>query len=245
MKRRARGEPSPSLFVSIEGGDGTGKTTQAHILQRRLHESGRRVKLVQEPGSTPLAEYLRLWLKGSLGRHHPLNFRSELFLFAAARADLVSSVLVPFLAEPGTILVADRYVDSTRAYQGYGRGLDRELVDAVNRLTAGNLLPGLTILLDCPPAMALERFGKMQLSLPFDPDPFTDSGSRATEGFRIEDESLDFHDRVYEGYRELARAEPERWHVVDASRPVEEVSESIWEAVSRRLEELEAAAKPA
>ena len=108
-----------------------------------------------------------------------------------------------------------------------------------------NVLPGLTILLDCPPAMALERIGKMQLGFAMDAVVSAHSTRRATEGFRLEDESLDFHNRVYEGYRELARAEPERWHVVDASRPVEEISESIWEAVSRRLEELEAAAKPA
>ena len=245
MKRSASGEPTPSLFISIEGGDGTGKTTQAHLLYGRLKEAGLNVKLVQEPGTTPLAEYLRLWLKGSKGADHPLNERSELFLFAAARADLVNSVILPFLSRPGAIVVSDRYVDSTRAYQGYGRGLDRGLVDAVNELTVGNVLPGLTILLDCPPAMALERIGKMQLGFAMDAVVSAHSTRRATEGFRLEDESLDFHDRVYQGYRELARAEPERWHVVDASRPVEEISKSIWEAVSRRLEELEAAAKPA
>lgn len=228
-------QPSHSLFISIEGGDGTGKTTQAHLLHRRLEEAGRHVKLVQEPGTTPLAEYLRLWLKGSQGADHPLNERSELFLFAAARADLVNSVLVPFLATPGAIVVADRYVDSTKAYQGYGRGLDRKLVDAVNELTVGDILPGLTILLDCPPAMALERIGKMQLSFSLGPDVLTETRSREAEGFRLEDESLDFHNRVNEGYRKLARAEPERWHVVDASRPTDEISDSIWSAVSERL----------
>ena len=238
MKRSASGEPTPSLFISIEGGDGTGKTTQAHLLHHRLREAGRHVKLVQEPGTTPLAEYLRLWLKGSRGADHPLNERSELFLFAAARADLVNSVLVPFLAKPGAIVVADRYVDSTKAYQGYGRGLDRKLVDAVNELTVGDVLPGLTILLDCPPAMALERIGKLQLSFSLSPDVLTETRSREAEGFRLEEESLDFHNRVYEGYRELARTEPERWHIVDASRPTEEISDSIWEAVTERLNKL-------
>ncbi len=239
MKRRARGEPSPSLFVSIEGGDGTGKTTQAHLLYGRLKEAGLNVKLVQEPGTTPLAEYLRLWLKGSKGADHPLNERSELFLFAAARADLVDSVLIPFLSKPGSIVVADRYVDSTRAYQGYGRGLDRDLVDAVNRLTVGNVLPDLTILLDCPPEKALERlYEKTQLSFALDSDASAHATRRATEGFRLEEESLDFHNRVYEGYREMARTDPHRWHTVDASRPTKEVSNSIWKAVSQRLAEL-------
>ncbi len=238
MKRSASGEPSPSLFISIEGGDGTGKTTQAHLLYGRLKAAGLNVKLVQEPGTTPLAEYLRLWLKGSKGADHPLNERSELFLFAAARADLVDSVLVPFLSRPGSIVVADRYVDSTRAYQGYGRGLDRKLLNAVNELTVSNVLPDLTILLDCPPAMALERIGKIQLGFALDSDVSTHSTRRATEGFRLEEESLDFHNRVYEGYRELARTEPERWHVVDASRPTDEISDSIWEAVTERLTKL-------
>ncbi len=235
--RETRREPPSSLFISIEGGEGTGKTTQAQLLHRRLKESGRQVKLVQEPGTTPLAEYLRLWLKGT---DHPLNARSELFLFASARADLVDTVLVPFLAEPGAIVVSDRYVDSTRAYQGYGRGLNRRLVDAVNELTIGDVLPDLTILLDCPPVAALERIGRTQLGFALDDDVSPHSTRRETEGFRLEQESLDFHNRVYEGYRELARAEPDRWHIVDASRPTDEVSESIWEAAQKRLPPLEA-----
>ena len=241
MKRTARCEPSSSLFISIEGGEGTGKTTQAQLLYRRLKEGGHHVKLVQEPGTTPLAEYLRLWLKGT---DHPLNARSELFLFAAARADLVDTVLVPFLAEPGAIVVSDRYLDSTRAYQGYGRGLDRKLVDAVNELTVGDVLPDLTILLDCPPARALERIGRTQLSFALDSEVSTQPTRRATEGFRLEEESLDFHNRVYEGYRELAHAEPERWHIVDATRPTDEISDSIWEAVSERLAHLSFRTQP-
>ena len=242
MTRTERSGRSPSsLFVSIEGGEGVGKTTQAHILHRRLTEAGRKAKLVQEPGSTPLAEYLRLWLKGSRGTHHPLNARSELFLFAAARADLVNSVLLPFLAEEGAIVVADRYVDSTRAYQGYGRGLERELVDAVNELTVGGLLPDLTILLDCQPVNAMQRIGKVQLSLALDPGVLIHPERRAREGFRLEEESLEFHGRVYEGYREMARAEPERWHTVDADGMPLEVSDAIWEAVSERLAERDAA----
>ncbi len=220
------------MFVSLEGGEGTGKTTQAQLLHRRLKEAGHHVKLVQEPGTTPLAEYLRLWLKGT---NHPLNARSELFLFAAARADLVNSVLVPFLEKPGAIIVADRYVDSTRAYQGFGRGLDRKLVDAVNELTVGNVLPDLTILLDCPPAKALERIGRTQLSFALDSDAATHPSSRATEGFRLEEESLDFHNRVHEGYRELARAEPNRWHIIDASQPPQAVSNAIWSTVTKHL----------
>ena len=240
MKRRARREPSSSLFITIEGGEGTGKTTQAQLLYERLIADGRKAKMVREPGSTPLAQYLRQWLKGSQGADHPLNHRSELFLFAAARADLVTTVLVPHLAKPGAIIVADRYVDSTIAYQGYGRSLNRKLVDAVNRLTIGNLLPDLTILLDCPPEMAFKRlYEKTQLSL-FAVDEASDHRThRNAEGFRLEDESLDFHNRVYEGYRELAHAEPNRWHIIDASRPIEEIGNAIWQTVSERLTSLE------
>ena len=240
MKRIARREPSSSLFITIEGGEGTGKTTQAQQLYDRLIADGRKAKMVREPGSTPLAQYLRQWLKGTT---HPLNERSELFLFAAARADLVDTVLVPFLAEPGAIVVSDRYVDSTRAYQGYGRGLDRKLVDAVNELTVGDVQPDLTILLDCPPVLALERIGRTQLGFALETDVSPHSTRRETEGFRLEQESLDFHNRVYEGYRQLAYTEPERWHIIDASKPTEEVTKAIWEAVTKRLAALESAVK--
>ena len=225
-----------ALFISFEGVEGAGKTTQADILQNRLVSAGFDVVPIREPGTTPMGNYIRRWLKGEYGADESLSAGAELFLFAAARADLVAKVIEPAIGQQGRIVIADRYADSSLAYQGYGRGLPLDLVKAVNTLATDGFSPDLTFLLDCPPEEGLKRIGYFQLRLPLDPVEAPVTKRRDSEGVRFEEESLDFHQRVHDGYRELARQESKRWRVIDATRSFEEVSEEIWGHVRESLD---------
>ena len=223
-----------SFFVSFEGGEGSGKTTQAKRLAERLTEAGLSAMLVHEPGTTPLGTYLRRWLKNEYGKEQTV---SELFLFAAARAELVASVIKPALQRAGAILIADRYADSTKAYQGYGRRLPLDEVEAVNRLATDGVMPDLTFLLDCAPEQGLERLGSAQLGLREEPgDAARPQRIDQTGTLRFEKESPGFHRRVRRGYLELANQEPNRWHVIDATLPVDEISRAVWQKVEKALE---------
>ncbi len=204
------------LFITFEGGEGVGKSTQARILHDRLASEGRRVLGLREPGGTPLGDYLRTWLKAA---DAPLGAAAELFLFTAARAELVHQVIQPAL-EGGRTVVLDRYADSTTVYQGDARGLPEAAVRAANELATGGLTPDLTILLDAPPAIALRRAAKRSV-----PD----------EGERLEQEAAAFHDRVRTGFQRLAERSPQRWLVLDAQRSIEEVAAQVWEGVERLL----------
>ena len=208
-------------FIVFEGGEGTGKSTQAHLLRDRLQDLGREVLLTREPGGTDLGERLREIIlrpstrdpNASAASSLPhMTAAAELFLFLAARAELVSEIIRPALAG-GTIVVCDRYNDSTIAYQGYGRGLDLEAVRRACDLATGGLRPDLSILLDLPVDAGLAR------------------KAVGGEWDAIGDESRDFHERVRRGFHELVDAEPKRWLVVDATLPIEDVSEMIWERV--------------
>ena len=222
-----------SLFISFEGGEGSGKTTQAQRLHQRLTAAGTTAVLVKEPGTTELGEYLRSWLKREYRREDAV---SELFLFAAARTELVARVIEPTLRGGKSVVIADRYADSTRAYQGHGRRLPLDEVDAVNRLATGGMAPDLTFLLDCPPHRGLARVSSAQLKLGLEQSEETISGRVDMDGTqRFERESSEFHQRVRRGYLEMAKLEPGRWCVVDATRPVEEVGEMIWYEVRERL----------
>ncbi|MDP2953227.1 MAG: dTMP kinase [Chloroflexota bacterium] len=201
-----------ALFVAFEGGEGSGKSTQARSLSRRLSRRGFPVLLTHEPGGTPLGDRLRRYLKG----HKELSPLAELFLFAAARAQLVEQVIRPRLVQ-GSIVLCDRYAASTVAYQGGGRGLDAAMVESVNRWATQGLQPHLVILLDLPVEEGLRRKG-------------------LGNGDRFEREALDFHRRVREGYLKLAAAAPTRWLVVDATLPPRKVADIIWERVQRMLE---------
>jgi dTMP kinase len=200
-----------SLFITFEGGEGCGKTTQARVLFRKLSRLGYPVLLSKEPGGTRLGQVLARRLKNAKSNFDPI---SELFLFAAARAHLVSQVIRPTL-EKGEIVILDRFADSTAAYQGYGRGLDLSFVNAVNHAATGGLRPDLIVLLDIDAEVGLERKG---------------SGKD-----RFEQEEIDFHHRIREGYLKLAAAEPGRWLVLDATLPPKEVEELIWERVKQLL----------
>ncbi|MEX0761149.1 MAG: dTMP kinase [Dehalococcoidia bacterium] len=209
--------PEAGTLISIEGGDGAGKSTQAAHLVRRLKEAGLAAMHVREPGGTPLGEELRRLVKGAA---NPTG-RAELLLFEAARAELVDRVIRPAL-ERGEVVVTDRFSDSSLAYQGYGRGLGLDAIRALNAFATGGIMPGLTILLDMPGGEASARIASR--------DGAADAAAR-----RFENESLEFHRRVADGYRQLAASEPGRWVVVNADRPEEEVAADIWRHVSRVL----------
>ncbi len=199
-----------SLFISFEGGESCGKTTQAKALYSRIAKLGIPVKLVYEPGGTSVGERVRSILKQEKVNISPL---SELFLFSASRAQLVSEVLLPCLSQ-GKVIISDRYVDSTTAYQGYGRGIDLEIVHTINRISTEGLLPRFTILLDLLPEEGNKR-------------------KRPTDYF--EAEKLTFHERVREGYLKLARKYPERLFIVDACLSPQEIEEIIWDRISHEL----------
>ncbi|NLV40669.1 MAG: dTMP kinase [Candidatus Hydrogenedentes bacterium] len=203
------------LFITLEGVEGCGKTTQLHLLAGHLERRGCRVVTTREPGGTPLAEALRgLLLDPATGAISPL---SELMMYAAARAQHVHAVIRPAL-ERGDVVLCDRFCDSTLAYQGGGRGLAPDQIRTLNSLATGGLAPDCTLLLDLPAEDGLARSGKRGVL------------------DRIEGESADFHHRVRAAFLDIARAEPERITIIDASAPVEEVSTAVRLRVDRLIE---------
>jgi dTMP kinase len=202
------------LFVTFEGGEGSGKSTQVARLAARLRARGREPVLTREPGGTPLAEGIRELLLDPARRP---GAASEAFLMEAARADVVAHVVRPALAA-GRVVLCDRYDDSTLAYQGGGRGLDADLLAALNRAATGGLVPDLTLLYDVPPELGLAR-----------------RGSAAGDTNRLDREPPEFHARVRRRYLELAAAAPERWVVLDGAAPPDELERLGWAALEARL----------
>jgi len=213
-QRVAPGDRRGTL-VTLEGGEGSGKSTQAETLAGLLRERGYSVVLTREPAGTALGGIV----KEILQRGIALTPEAEMFLFQAARAQHVEEVVRPAL-ERGDIVLCDRYTDSTLAYQGYGRGLNLDHLRAVNHIATGGLEPHFTLLLDVPPETGLARKDHEQL---------TDS---------IGSESLEFHQRVRTGFLELARREPKRIAVVDATAPAERVTSAAWEQLERFLDRM-------
>jgi dTMP kinase len=204
------------VFIVFEGIDGAGKTTQAGLLHRRLRRLGRPALLVHEPGSTPLGETVRDWVKTDPG----LTSSAELFLFAAARSQLVEQVIRPGL-EDGVTVIADRFAASTIAYQGHGRGLDLGFVEQVNRQASGGLTPSITVLLDLDPSVGiLRRLAEAR-----------------TQGDNFDSAPLDFLRRVRQGYWDQAEADPTRWLVMDGSTTKGRVSREIWAKIQPLLHE--------
>jgi dTMP kinase len=205
---------SAGLFVTLEGGDGAGKTTQARMLEDWLVASGRTVVRTREPGGTDVGVLIR-----DIVLHHRGDIapRAEALLYAADRAHHVASIVRPAL-ERGDVVVQDRYLDSSVAYQGAGRVLDGDEVRQLSLWATGGLLPDLTVLLDLDPARARAR-------LDADDKPFD----------RLESERDDFHARVREAFLALAAAEPERFLVLDAARAPEELAADIRARVSALL----------
>ena len=223
------------LFISLEGGEGAGKTTQAARLTERIESMGLRCLRVREPGSTALGSDLRKLIKRSHTSDKAMSRAAELFLFAAARSELVTKVIGLQSDDPDLIVVADRYADSTVAYQGYGRGIDIETIRAVNDLATHGVMPDLTILLDCPPEIGISRVRGLQLQMPFFPTKPADNIERNSEGMKFEEEPAEFHERIRLGFLALADQEPDRWRIVDASRSIDTISDDIWNAVQDRL----------
>jgi dTMP kinase len=214
--------PVRGFFLTLEGGEGSGKSTLVAELAARIAALGDSVVVTEEPGGTPLGQQFWRYLRdpGS----PPLTPLAELFLFEAARAQHVESVIRPALAGGATV-ICDRFTDSSVAYQGYGRALGCELVESLSSIATGGLKPDLTLLLDLPPETGLARARSLEEG---------DGATKATDA--IGAEAFAFHQRVREGYLEIARAEPGRIVVIDASQPAAEVAESAWQAVRRALE---------
>ncbi|MBI4278616.1 MAG: dTMP kinase [Armatimonadetes bacterium] len=211
------------LFITIEGPEGAGKTTQARLLAAHLQRRDPTVLHTREPGGTRIGERIRQILLDA--DHREMARVTEMLLFAAARAQFVAQVVRPAL-EAGRLVLSERYVDASLAYQGQGRGLGMETVGRVNEVATGGLRPDLTILLDIDPAVGVRR-------------------ARATpgkegqvgRGDRMEQEDLDFHRRVREGFLALAREDPERIVVIDGHGDPPDVHARIARVVERFLQE--------
>ncbi|MBI5772561.1 MAG: dTMP kinase [Verrucomicrobia bacterium] len=226
------------VFITLEGTEGSGKSTQIALLAERLRSLGKTVRTLREPGGTPLAEEIRHLLK-----HHAagrdMTAEAELLLMNAARAQLVREVIRPALAA-GEVVLCDRFYDSTTAYQGHGRGLDLEFVRHVVDYAVGGTRPHLTLLLMVPLAVSEMRrlkrqgqlTGKIEQEIPTGTIPYpTDETDGRLLTDRFEQANREFFQRVEAGYRALAAAEPQRVRMIDAARGVEEVRADIWRAV--------------
>ena len=227
------------MFISFEGGEGAGKTTQAGLLHSRLCDLEIPCDLVREPGGTTLGEYLRNYLKSD----QPLTPEAELLLFEAARVELVANRIHPAL-NAGKTVIADRFSDSTVAYQGYGRGIDLGVITPLNGFATLGLSPDLVFLLDVAPEVGLRRTVGHQMAFWEDAAGQLAPLNRNNEGRRFEDLELAFHHKVQKGFLAQAKASPERWVVIDGARPVEEVSGEVWRHVRQRLGLAEEAKQP-
>ena len=207
-----------SKLISIEGADGTGKTTQSLALVNNLKKYKKDAILAREPGGTNIGEILRNILKNEKN----IEPISELLLFQAARTELIEKVIFPAL-NSNKIVVVDRYKDSTLAYQGFGRGIDMELISLLNNITTKNLEPDLTILLDMPVKEAIFRTRQRQSE---------EKKHQQNIATNFEDENIDFHKRVSEGFKTLAK-KSDKWIIVNGGLDITQISQIIWEEVEK------------
>jgi dTMP kinase len=203
-----------SFFITFEGLEGSGKSTQAGLLASKLREEGREILSTREPGGTRIGERIRDITHNR--DNIDLTAVSEAYLMAASRAQHVREIIKPAL-EMKKIVICDRYVDSSLAYQGYGRQLGEEVIWQLNKLAIDDIIPNLTIFLDIPLEIGLRR------------------RNHTDKIDRLDLQQKDFYERVYEGYRKLAQKYKERYFVVDSGRPIEEVAKIIWAKVSPTL----------
>ena len=207
-------------FITFEGGDGTGKTTQIRLAENYLRQQSRACLATREPGGTELGKLIRKVLL-EVGETE-IAAPTELFLYLADRAQHVQQLIAPALAE-GKIVLCDRFTDSTLAYQGYGRGIDLKWLRRLNDTASGGLRPHLTLLFDCPVEAGLARAAGRRDQLGEPPED------------RFEREELDFHQRIRSGFLEMAKQEPDRFRVIDASCPMPWVAEQIRKILNREL----------
>ena len=201
------------MFISFEGIEGSGKTTHAKHAVRFLQDKGHDCVITREPGGTRIGKKIRAILLDPLSKD--MDPLTELLLYTADRAQHIKEYILPLLSE-GKMVLCDRYYDATMAYQGFARGLDIGLIEKMHTLLFENLKPDLTLLLDLPPEVGLKRAWKQ-----------INNGNRVSAETRFEEERLSFHKRVRAGYLELSSLEPERFHVIDASKKEAEVREEI------------------
>lgn len=199
-------------FISFEGGEGAGKSTQAKHLAERLEGAGIATLVTREPGGTPLGEDIR----GLILKDRPQDPVTELMLFAAARAEHMTAVIRPALDE-GTWVISDRFIDSTRVYQGKLYLVEDELIKTIEKFTVGTDLPDITLILDLPPEAGLER-----------------ASTRGTLS-RYDAERIETHNTLRQGFLEIANNEPQRCVLIDGNLPVKSVEAAVWQAVSDRL----------
>jgi dTMP kinase len=203
------------LFISFEGGEGVGKSTQIKALTHRLKSAGHRVLTTREPGGTPLCESIRSLVQSD---QEVISPEAELLLFTASRAQLCRQIIQPAIKR-GEIVLCDRFMDSTSVYQGVARAIPSALVDQINQFSVGNCKPDLTFLIDLDPHLGSQRVRQRA------------AGSLD----RIEQESLDFFKAVRNGYLELASNEPDRFVILDGQLPIEVIEQTIWTALSTKL----------
>jgi dTMP kinase len=205
-------------FITFEGGEGTGKSTQAKMLTLHLESLGLSVLLTREPGGSPGAEIIRHVLLS--GAAKPFGPAAEAMLFAAARDDHVQCTIEPALAA-GKWVICDRFVDSTRVYQGALGHVDKRLIKGLERISIGDLAPDLTFILDVPVAVGMERIAQRR-------------GASGPDRFEAEDK--EFHEKLREAYRAIAAEEPQRCVLIDTTVPRMKVAQRVWEAVQAKLE---------
>jgi len=202
-------------FITLEGGEGAGKSTQIHLLKDVLEGAGKTVLTTREPGGSPGGEEIRnLLVNGNTHKWEPLT---EALLNYAARHEHLEKVILPALAE-GTWVICDRFADSTMAYQGYGHGMDREIIRRLHRLVVGETAPDLTLILDMPVDTGLAR-----------------AGARGEGEDRYERMGTEFHERLRQGFLDIAKKDPVRYEVIDATGDVGAVAMAINDAVAHRL----------
>jgi dTMP kinase len=210
-------DPRQGLFISFEGSEGTGKTTQIQRLASKLEDTGRTVVISREPGGTPLGEDIRHLLKHAVSGQHMVP-RAELLLFAASRAQHVDQLILPNL-NSGNVVICDRFLDSTTVYQGVARAIAPDTVKLINEIAVASTIPDITILIDLDPE---EGFRRIQ--------------SRDTEPpDRMEQEHIDFYKAVRRGYLDVAANNKDRFLVIDGHQSIDEVEQSIWNGIKNRI----------
>lgn len=208
------------IFISFEGVEGCGKSTQIALLEQKLRTTNHDVLLTREPGGTPIADQIRRILLDSQNKDIlPLT---ELLLYASSRAEHLGQVIRKNLKD-GKIVLCDRFLDSTTAYQGYARGFDLHLIEQIHHITCQGLKPNLTLLLDCDPKQGLKR-------------AMTRMQDKIIKEDRFEQESLDFHQKVRQGFLAIAKQESDRVKIINAERTIDEIAENIWSIVNEYLD---------